>query len=114
MYIQSRSANSKNDFARSLFPFARLITLPKCIPPLLHAGLHSVCSDDKQMIINATVSHGMERAQDVPVTLDCLQQLGLWDDVENCCRYDRRVVIKVTEQVQETEGTSYFATKKKR
>ena len=73
------------------------------------------------MTINATVSHGMECAQDVPVTVDCLRQLGLWDDVEKCCRYDRRVVIKVTEQAQETEGTSSetegtssFATKRKR
>ena len=49
------------------------MTLPKCIPPLLHTGLHSVCSDDEQMAINGTVSHGMERAQDVPVTVDCLR-----------------------------------------
>ena len=67
----------------------------------LRTGLDSVRSDDEQMTIKAKVSHGMECAQDVPLTLDVLRQLDLWDDVENCCRYGRRVVIKMPQQSDE-------------
>ena len=47
-------------------------------------------------------------------TLDVLRQLDLWDDVENCCRYGRRVVIKMPQQSdEETEGTLSSARKRK-
>ena len=107
IYPVTEVTNCRNDFAlyisacmtrrlcaHHLCLASACMTIPVCTPPLLRTGLDSVRSDDEQMTIKAKVSHGMECAQDVPLTLDVLRQLDLWDDVENCCRYGRRVVIR--------------------
>lgn len=127
IYPVTEATNCRNNFAlhisacmtrrlcaHLLCRASACMTMPVCTPPLLRTGLDSVRSDDEQMTIKAKVSHGMECAQDVPLTLDVLRQLDLWDDVENCCRYGRRVVIKMPQQSdEETEGTLSSARKRK-